>query len=79
VPVDHLSGEPVYLQLAAILREEITSGRIEPGYPLPSINALMQEHGVAKGTAEKALRVLRDEGLARTVPGRGVYVIPRKS
>ncbi|HUY46260.1 MAG TPA: GntR family transcriptional regulator [Streptosporangiaceae bacterium] len=49
------------------------------GYPLPSINALMQEHGVAKGTAEKALRVLRNEGLARTVPGRGVYVIPRES
>jgi len=39
----------------------------------------MQEHGVAKGTAEKALRVLRNEGLARTVPGRGVYVIPRES
>jgi DNA-binding GntR family transcriptional regulator len=37
----------------------------------------MQTYDVAKGTVEKALAVLRAEGLARTVPGRGVYVIER--
>jgi DNA-binding GntR family transcriptional regulator len=35
---------------------------------------LMQEHGVARGTAAKAVQVLVGEGLVRIVPGRGAYV-----
>jgi GntR family transcriptional regulator len=38
---------------------------------------LMQEHGVARGTAAKAVRLLVDEGLVRIVPGRGAYVAER--
>lgn len=75
--IDHLTGEPAYLQLARILREMITSGQIPPRQPVPSIKTLTQQYGVAKGTAEKALRVLRTEGLVVTVPGRGVYVTDR--
>lgn len=75
--IDHFGSTPAYLQLAAILREMITSGKIGPNQPLPSIKTLAQEYEVAKGTAEKALGVLRDEGLVRTVPGRGIYVVPR--
>jgi len=77
VTIDHLTGEPAYLQLARILREMITSGQIAPRQPMPSIKTLTQEYGVAKGTAEKALRVLRTEGLVVTVPGRGIYVTDR--
>lgn len=73
--IDHLTGEPAYLQLARILREMITSGGIAPREPMPSIKSIAQRYGVAKGTAEKAFGVLRDEGLVVTVPGRGIYVI----
>lgn len=75
--IDHFGSTPAYLQLAAILREMITSAKIGPNQPLPSIKTLAQEYEVAKGTAEKALGVLREEGLVRTVPGRGIYVVPR--
>jgi len=44
---------------------------------MPSIKSVTQQYGVAKGTAEKAFGVLRDEGLVVTVPGRGIYVIDR--
>jgi GntR family transcriptional regulator len=77
VAIDHLTGEPVYLQLARILREMITSGEIAPRQPMPSIKSITQQYGVAKGTAEKAFGVLRHEGLVITVPGRGIYVIDR--
>jgi DNA-binding GntR family transcriptional regulator len=77
VTIDHLTGEPAYLQLARILREMITSGQIAPRQPMPSIKSITQQYGVAKGTAEKALGVLRDEGLVVTVPGRGIYVLGR--
>ena len=77
VTVDHEGKTPVYLQLAAILRAAIKSGALERDRPLPSYMTLMQEHGVARGTAAKAVRVLVDEGLVRIVPGRGAYVIER--
>jgi GntR family transcriptional regulator len=77
VTIDHFGSTPAYLQLAAILRDMITSGKIGPNQPLPAIKTLAQEYEVAKGTAEKALGVLRADGLVRTVPGRGIYVVPR--
>lgn len=73
--VDHFSDVPAYLQLAGILRDMINSGQIPRQTPLPSIRTLTQTYDVAKGTVEKALGVLREEGLVRTVPGRGVYVV----
>ena len=35
---------------------------------------LTQEHGIARQTAAKALRVLESEGLVYRVPGLGYYV-----
>ena len=67
---------PVYLQLAAVLRSMIESGEIPPDRPLPSVKSMMQTYGVAQGTAERAVRILKDEGVVRTVIGKGVYVRP---
>lgn len=76
VSIDHLSGTPVYQQLADILRAQIASGELEPDRPLPSLVTLMQRYGIARGTAAKAVQVLVTEGLVRIVPGRGAYVLP---
>jgi GntR family transcriptional regulator len=76
VTIDHEGDVPIYLQLAAILRGQIERGELAPRRPLPSINHLAQQYEVARGTVEKAVQVLRDEGLVRTVIGRGVYVVP---
>ncbi len=73
--IDHESARPVYLQLADILRAMITSGQIPPDRPLPSVKQLQQAYGVAQGTAERAVRLLKDEGLVHTVIGKGVYVL----
>jgi DNA-binding GntR family transcriptional regulator len=74
VTIDHLSGTPVYAQLAAILRAQIGSGQLQPDRPVPSLVTLMQEYGVARGTAAKAVKVLVSERLVKIVPGRGAYV-----
>ncbi|WP_341351884.1 GntR family transcriptional regulator [Streptomonospora litoralis] len=68
---------PVWLQLAAILAARIEAGRYVPGRPVPSLNRLRQELGVARGTAVKATDYLVKGGLLRAVHGRGVYVLPR--
>jgi GntR family transcriptional regulator len=75
--VDPMSGVPVYRQLADLLRAEILSGKFPPRTPLPSAKTLAQEHEIAIGTVTKAVDVLREEGLVRTIPGRGVWVVER--
>jgi GntR family transcriptional regulator len=74
--IDREWDEPVYQQVAGILRRRIESGEIEPRRPVPSIRTLCQEYGIARATAAKSLRVLADEGLIRQVPGRGWFVVP---
>ena len=78
IRIDLRSREPSYLQLAAALRERIESGEIPPEDALPSITYLVQETGLAVGTVRKAIKVLADEGLVVTVPGRGSFVTKRR-
>jgi GntR family transcriptional regulator len=72
--VDHGSAVAPYRQIAAILRGRIQAGEYQPGQRLPGIKDLMDEYGVAHLTANKALRVLAEEGIAELSPGRGFYV-----
>jgi DNA-binding transcriptional regulator YhcF (GntR family) len=72
VALDLDSGEPLYSQLAALLREQITSGQLSGR--VPSSKSLAQEHGVSHATTDRALVTLRDEGLIRSSPGKGYYV-----
>ena len=74
VSVDHDSNVPPYLQVAAILRGRIESGELAPKARLPSIVGLVQEYGIARTTAAKALKVLVDEGLAEVITGWGTFV-----
>ena len=73
--VDHLSPEPLYLQLAAILRERIKSGEIARGARLTE-KALAQEHAIARETVRRALKALDADGLLRALPRRGWAVLP---
>jgi DNA-binding GntR family transcriptional regulator len=65
----------VYVQVARKIAARIESGEIEQGHPVPSITALVQEEGIARETAAKALKLLAEEGLVRFYPGRGYFVI----
>jgi GntR family transcriptional regulator len=74
--IDPEGPEPLYLQLAAVLRERIKTGVYPPNRPVPSITSLQQEFDLARGTVIHAIEVLRDEGAVRTVQGRGTFVAP---
>ena len=76
--VDPDSATPVYVQVAEILRARIESGELLPDRPVPSESQLQQDLGVARGTARKAITVLREQGLVVTVRGRGSYVNPAR-
>ena len=76
--VDYESSVAPHRQVAASLRGRIESGEYPPGRRLPSINDLVQEFGIARTTANKALRLLVTEGLAELSPGMGFYVSRRE-
>lgn len=74
--IDLWDPTPPYRQLAGLLRDRIAAGEFRPGDALPSEKDLQQEHGLARETVRRAMRVLRDEGLVVTIPGRGTFVPP---
>ena len=76
--VDPESATPVYVQVADILRARIESGQLLPDRPVPSESQLEQEFGIARGTARKAIALLREQGFVITVKGRGSYVNPSR-
>ena len=63
-----------YVRLAAILREQITDGTLQPGGRTPSLTHLSHEYGHAPLTCSKALRMLEGEGLLTRIPGLGYHV-----
>lgn len=69
---------PKHVQIADVLRGRIRAGELLPRLPVPSEPTLMQEFGVARDTARKAVAVLRDEGYVTTVKGMGSFVRERE-
>ena len=72
--LDHDSVTPLYVQLAAVLRGQIERGELSGR--LPSVKSLQQQYEVAQGTAERAFKILRGEGLVTSGQGRGHFVVP---
>jgi GntR family transcriptional regulator len=75
--VDPDGPTPVYVQIADIIQQRIEAGELQPNRPIPSELAIQQEFGVARGTARRAVELLRDRGLVFTVPQRGTFVAER--
>lgn len=75
--VDRTSGIPAFRQVAADLREKITTGHYAPEARLPSERELVEHYGVSRPTIRDALDLLRGEGMVIALHGKGVFVRPR--
>jgi DNA-binding FadR family transcriptional regulator len=73
-PVDR---RKVYVRIADDMRKDIASGRYPVGETLPSIAELVERFGSAKATVERALGVLREEGLITSRQGSPSMVIAK--
>ena len=69
-----LTDPRAYRRLAALIRQQIGDGTLQSGRSTPSITSLSQQHGHARQTCSKALRILEGEGLLARVPELGYYV-----
>ncbi|WP_189383228.1 GntR family transcriptional regulator [Streptosporangium nondiastaticum] len=65
-------------RIAADLRDEIMSGDLAPGDNLPSTTRLKARFEASSATVQKALQLLKEEGLIVGRPGAAVTVRPRR-
>lgn len=76
-PLDPDDPRPPFQQVANALRAAIRTLRFRPGDQLPSLKELSTTYDVSLMTVQKALAVLRDEGLVISRQGKGTYVRQR--
>jgi DNA-binding GntR family transcriptional regulator len=67
--------ELVYMAVADDIARRISSGELRPGDRLPGELQMTERYGVARMTASRAVRELRERGLVQTVRGKGSYVL----
>lgn len=65
---------PRYAQLAELFRQRISRGTWPQGHRLPSLEALVEEFGVARVTVRQAIDLLARDGLVSPQRGRGTFV-----
>ena len=66
--------EPLWIQAAALIREQIENGTLRAGSRLPPERELCQQLGISRVTLRKALNQLVDAGELNASHGRGWYV-----
>ncbi|MDX3528466.1 GntR family transcriptional regulator [Streptomyces sp. ID05-39B] len=68
-------NRPPYTRIASHYRDLICSGALKRGDLLPSIKAMADEWKVSTATADRAMKLLRDEQLVRGIKGVGTEVL----
>ncbi len=61
------------VRVEADLRRRLGAGEWDHGQALPTVTRLAPEYSVGKGTINKVLRKLADDGLVRVVPSWGTF------
>lgn len=69
-----VTGKSKAVQLAALMRGEIASGRWAPGERIPSLAALGHAVGLSLSRVSSAVAALKDEGLLTFRAGNGLFV-----
>jgi len=74
ITIDRALDDPVYEQVAAQVRQFVSSGALDPGMALPSVRALAGNLGVNLNTIARAYRLLESEGFLVIRDRSGVVV-----
>jgi len=73
-PLDRRSGIPLYHQIQQRLMNQIKSGSLKPGTPLPSIQQIAAQMGVSQMTVRQAVRALCELGVIYSRQGKGTFI-----
>ena len=74
VHLDYRDARPIYAQIIAAYKEQISTGVLQPQDKLPSVRELAATLAINPNTIQRAYRQLEMEGWIATVPGKGCFV-----
>ena len=72
--VDPAAEVPIYRQLVDEIRSAIKAGKLPTGAQLPTVLAMADSLGLARGTVKRSYDELERLGLVEKVQGRGTFV-----
>ncbi|WAA09084.1 GntR family transcriptional regulator [Fervidibacillus albus] len=68
------SQEPIYLQLAEMIKKKIIRRELEPGDKLPSVRDMAVTAGVNPNTVQRTYRELEGTKIVESKRGQGTFV-----
>ena len=72
--ISNASGKPIYEQITAQIKEQIMSGELQEGEPLPSMRTLAQQLRISIITTKRAYEELERDGFIESFTGKGSFV-----
>lgn len=72
--IEENSRIPKYQQIINLVKSDIENGIFKKGERIPSINDTSEDFLVSRDTVEKAYAKLREQGIIKSVPGKGFYI-----
>jgi GntR family transcriptional regulator len=70
-----VKAKPLYQIVVESILDQVNSGQLEANQRLPSENELCQIYSVGRNTIRRAISELVNDGVLRTVPGVGTFVV----
>jgi GntR family transcriptional regulator len=70
-----VKAKPLYQIVVESILNQVNTGQLEPNERLPSENELCQIYSVGRNTIRRAISELVNDGVLRTVPGVGTFVV----
>jgi GntR family transcriptional regulator len=74
LPLDRMSGVPLYYQIQQRLMDLVRRGELKPGEPISSTQEIAARLNVSPMTARQAIRAMCDLGLIYSRQGKGTFV-----
>ena len=75
--IDNKSGAPIYDQICTQIKNQIISGELAEGQPLPSIRSLAKDLRISVVTTKRAGDELERGGFIYVLPAKGCFVAPK--
>jgi GntR family transcriptional regulator len=76
IAIDNNDPRPIYLQIAASIKEQIQKGVLQPGDELPSVRDLARDLDINLHTARHAYQLLREQGVVHLRLGSRARIAP---
>lgn len=74
INIDYKVNKPIYKQIIHSICDCIDNGTLKPGDSIPSVNQIVSEFRLARGSVFNAYNELKASGIIKSIPGKGYFV-----